>query len=212
MRYIKMESWNRKKHFELFRSMDFPHLNVSANVDVTVFYKKIKEQRLSFFKSFLFGAVKTANEIKEFRYRIREDTVVEHDRVHPSFTVMATDELFSFCSAAFEDDFSFFLKEVSVKMEQAEQEVYLKNEEGADHFLYMTCIPWVSFTSITHPIHLSPADSVPRIAWGKFFEENEKIKLPVSVQAHHALVDGVHIGQYFMKLQDWLDEPENYTL
>ncbi|WP_409294071.1 CatA-like O-acetyltransferase [Peribacillus sp. SCS-26] len=45
-----------------------------------------------------------------------------------------------------------------------------------------------------------------------FFEENEKIKLPVSVQAHHALVDGVHIGQYFMKLQDWLDEHKNYSL
>ncbi|WP_042355671.1 chloramphenicol acetyltransferase [Bacillus rubiinfantis] len=212
MKYIDVETWKRRKHFELYRSMDFPHLNLTANVDVTDFYKKIKAQRLSFFKAFLFGAVKTANEITEFRYRIRGDKVVEHERVHPSFTVMTSDDLFSFCTVAFEEEFSVFLQEVSRKMERAEQEVNLEDEEGVDNLLYITCIPWVSFTNILHPIHLSPADSVPRIAWGKFFEENGKIKLPVSVQAHHALVDGVHMGKFYLELQKWLNHTENYTI
>ncbi|WP_428866904.1 CatA-like O-acetyltransferase [Clostridium sediminicola] len=52
---------------------------------------------------------------------------------------------------------------------------------------------WVSFTSITHPIQMNPVHSVPRIAWGKYFEENGKIKLPLSVQVHHSLVDGIHV-------------------
>jgi chloramphenicol O-acetyltransferase type A len=57
---------------------------------------------------------------------------------------------------------------------------------------------WVSFTSFKHPIHSQPADSVPRFAWGKLFEDGEYFKMP-SVQAHHALMDGVHMGRFFEK-------------
>ncbi|MDN4074973.1 hypothetical protein [Fictibacillus terranigra] len=35
--------------------------------------------------------------------------------------------------------------------------------------------------------------------------------MPVSVQAHHALVDGVHTGKYFSRLHGWLNDPDNYT-
>ena len=72
----------------------------------------------------------------------------------------------------------------------------------------MTAIPWVSFTSFMHPIDLDPVDSVPRFAWGKFFQDGALVKMPLSVQAHHALMDGVHLGRYYEKLQFYLDHPE----
>ena len=60
-----------------------------------------------------------------------------------------------------------------------------------------------------HPIHWSPVDSVPRFAWGKFFEEGQSIKMPLSVQGNHALMDGLHAGKYYAELQDYLDNPES---
>jgi chloramphenicol O-acetyltransferase type A len=71
----------------------------------------------------------------------------------------------------------------------------------------MTAIPWVAFTSFVHPIDLNPADSVPRFAWGKFFDEGDALKMPLSVQGHHALVDGIHIGRFYEKVQDYLHHP-----
>jgi chloramphenicol O-acetyltransferase type A len=68
----------------------------------------------------------------------------------------------------------------------------------------MTAIPWVSFTSFMQPMHLQPADSVPRFAWGKFFKDGAFLKLPLSVQGHHALMDGVHVGKFYAKVQDYL--------
>jgi len=47
---------------------------------------------------------------------------------------------------------------------------------------------------------------VPRLAWGKYFEENGKILLPFSVQAHHSFVDGIHMGKYYECLQKYLNE------
>jgi chloramphenicol O-acetyltransferase type A len=72
----------------------------------------------------------------------------------------------------------------------------------------MSAIPWVTFTSVMHPIHLHPIDSVPRIAWGKFFTEGSALKMPLSVQVHHALADGIHVGRYYTQVQEYLDQPE----
>ncbi len=73
----------------------------------------------------------------------------------------------------------------------------LKDPPGRDDLLYMTAIPWVSFTSFVHPMRLHPADYVPRFAWGKYFEEGKRLKMPLSVQGHHALLDGIHMGKFY---------------
>ncbi|MBP7321279.1 MAG: chloramphenicol acetyltransferase, partial [Lachnospiraceae bacterium] len=45
------------------------------------------------------------------------------------------------------------------------------------------------------------ADSNPRITWGKYHEVNGRIMIPVSILAHHALVDGLHIGNFYKKIE-----------
>ncbi len=61
-----------------------------------------------------------------------------------------------------------------------------------------------------HPIHMNPVDSVPRIAWGKYFKDQDKVMLPLSIQAHHALMDGVHAGRYYEQIQVLMNNPEKY--
>lgn len=58
-------------------------------------------------------------------------------------------------------------------------------------------------------VDLDPVDSVPRFAWGKFFEDGEFLRMPLSVQAHHALMDGIHMGSFHAKVQDYLDHPDS---
>ncbi|MBW9157798.1 chloramphenicol acetyltransferase [Clostridium tagluense] len=210
MKFIDIENWERKNHYNYFKQLDYPHFNICGNVDITEFYRFIKEKENPFFISILYVVTKAANSIKEFRYRIREDKIVEHEIVSPSFTVMAPNEVFSFCTVKFIDEFNEFKINTSNEIERTKNNVSIGNEPGRDDLLYTTSIPWVSFTSITHPIQMKPVESVPIIAWGKYFEENGRIKLPLSVQVHHSLVDGVHVGQYFNKIQEILDNPVKY--
>ena len=72
----------------------------------------------------------------------------------------------------------------------------------------MTPIPWVSFTGLKHPMPLHPADSVPRFAWGKFFQDGGRLKMPLDMQGHHALMDGLHVGRLYQRVQGLLDEPQ----
>ena len=210
MKYIDIESWNRKDHFNYFKQFDYPHFNVCANIDITRTYKHIKEKGLPFFISMLYIASNAANSIKEFKLRIRGGSVVEHETVSPSFTVMTENEVFNYCTAPFMDDFFSFRASTSELIEKAKRSAGLDDDLERDDLLYITSLPWVSFASITHPINMHPVDSIPRISWGKFFEENGNNKLPLSVQAHHAIVDGMHVGNYFCLIQEILNEPGKY--
>ena len=74
-----------------------------------------------------------------------------------------------------------------------------------DDCLYLSAIPWLCFTGLTHAENLDRDDAIPRISWGSWFWLGDRLLLPFSVQAHHALVDGVHLGQFIDALQKKLD-------
>ena len=210
MKLIDIENWKRKDHYNFFRQVDYPHFNICGNIDITKFYKYIKENELPFFISILYASTKTANSIKEFKLRIRGDKVIEHETVNPSFTIITDEEVFSFCRSNYTDNFNEFKTNTLKEIEKVKNNISIEDEPGQDDLLYITSIPWISFTNITHPIQMNPVDSIPRIAWGKYFEEGGNIKLPISVDVHHALVDGVHIGQYFNIIQEIIDNPAKY--
>jgi chloramphenicol O-acetyltransferase type A len=178
-----------------------------ANVDLTTFYPALKQWGYSITVGIVYVLSRAANAIPEFRYRIRAGGVVEHEIAHPSITLLTDHDLFSFCTMDYSEDFSAFAARAAEKMAYVKAHPTLKDESGQDNLLFMTAIPWVSFTSFSHPMHLHPADSVPRFAWGKFFEDGKRLKMPLDVQGHHALMDGMHMGRFYAEVQDYLDHP-----
>ena len=103
-----------------------------------------------------------------------------------------------------------FLQSAKKRIDTMYTNPSFEDEQGRDDYLFLSAMPWVSFTGVQHAMHYHPGDSVPRITWGKFFEQNEKVLMPVSVQAHHALVDGRHMGHYFEFLDEITSDPEKY--
>ena len=207
MRHIETQTWPRREHFKFFSAFDYPHGGLCANVDLTTFYPVVKRRGYSITVAIVYVLSRAANTIPEFRYRIRRGNVVEHEIVHPSITILTGEDLFSFCTMDYIEDFSEFAARAAERMAYAQEHSTLEDEPGRDDLLFMTGIPWVSFTSFMHPLHLHPADSVPRFAWGKFFEEGKFLKMPLSVQGHHALMDGIHIGRFYAEVQDYLHHP-----
>ena len=211
MKEIEFEHPHRKKHFDFFRQMDQPHFNITANVDITAFLNHQKAKKLPFTASVVYTIARTGNSIPEFRQRIRGDKVVEHERVHPSFTILnEVSDVFSFCGVNYDPVYPDFVAAALKRMEEMRSQPSLEDEEGRDDYLFLSSFPWVSFTSFVHAMHYSPTDSVPRISWGKYFQEGDRIKMPLSVQAHHAVVDGAHTGRFFVKIQEILDQPEQF--
>jgi len=207
MRQIDIQTWPRREHFKVFNDFDYPHFSLCANVDLTAFYPYVKQRGISFTVAVVYVLARAANAIPEFRYRIRSGKVVEHEIVHPSGTILTDDDLFSFCTFDYIENFSEFAAKAAERIAHVKENLTLEDGPGQDDLLYMSAIPWVSFTSFMHPLHLHPADSVPRFAWGKFFEKGDSLKMPLSVQGHHALMDGIHIGRYYVEVQGYFQQP-----
>jgi len=208
MKYVNVDlnNWDRKEHFNFFHRMDYPQFNICANIDVTNFLRYVRENELLFYYAMIHTSTYIANQTVNFRYRIREGNVILHEKIHPSFTEIEDgNDLFKFVTVEMKDDIFEFNKYAEEKAKNQKTYFALNELFGRDDFIYITCIPWISFTHLSHTISLNKDDSVPRISWGKYFMENKKVLLPFSVQVNHALVDGVHIGQYLTELQNYID-------
>ena len=211
MRKIIFENPHRQKHFEFFNTMSHPHFNITANVDVTHLFPFLKKNKLPMTSSMVYLISRVANEIPEFRWRIREGKVFEHETVQPSFTVFTeAADVFSFCTVDYEKEAKNFIRKASEKGKKMRTNPSFEDEFGRDDFLFLSSIPWVSFTSFEHAMRHHPSDSIPRIVWGKVFEMNGKMQMPLSVQVHHAVVDGRHVGKYFQKIEEIAMNPESY--
>ena len=205
---INLKTYPRREHFEVFRTFDIPHFNICANVDLTVFYSFVKKNGISLNIATVYVLTRAPNALPEFRYRIRGEEIVEHEIVHPSSTIMGKNDVFSFCTMEYREKFPDFAARNAEKIARVRERPRLMEEDQKrDDLLFMTAIPWVSFTSFMHPL-IFPIDSVPRFAWGKFFEDGESLKMPLSVQSHHALMDGLHMGRYFEVVQEYFQQPE----
>lgn len=206
MKHIDINTWKRKQHFEFFYRMDYPQYNICMNVDVTRFLKFTKENSLSFYYAMIFAATSAVNKTEALKYRIRAGNVVLHEKVHPSFTDMAkNDDLFKLVRLDLTEDIFSFVKAAAYASANQKEYILPEHSSGRDDVIYITCIPWISFTHVSHTIALNRNDSVPRISWGKYFSDGNKTLLPFSVQVHHALADGLHIGQYVETLQKMMD-------
>ena len=211
MKTIHFTDPHRRRHFEFFLSFSHPHFNICANVDITKMLGAVKGASLPFMPCVVWLVSKVANEMPEFRQRIRGEQVVEHDAVHPSFTINTdVSDVFSFCEVKYGEDFADFIERAKAKIAILKMDPTFEDEPGRDDYLFLSSLPWVSFTSIQHAMRYHPHDSNPRIVWGKFFEESGKMKMPLSVQAHHALVDGKHAGMFFEKFEQLCQHPESW--
>lgn len=73
---------------------------------------------------------------------------------------------------------------------------------GREDVIRYSSIPWFTFSEMKHAVSFKNGDSVPRISTGKLIDTNGKMLLPISICAHHGLMDGKHIAQFLNKLSE----------
>jgi chloramphenicol O-acetyltransferase type A len=164
---------------------------------------------LSFFIAYHFLSTKAVNEIEPFKYRLRgEDQVIIHDQIHCGTVILLEDERFTFAYFDYDRNFERFHAQAEKTIAEIRAgDGELKDRRDNDNLIHHSALPWFSFTSISHARDLRRKDSIPKISFGKYFKDAERIKMPISVEVHHALMDGLHVGRYFELLENYFAEP-----
>ena len=201
---IDESTWERAIHCTVFRNCIEPAFCVTFEADITKFKNKVKKEGLSFTLAMVYAICKCANEVEALRYRFLDGKVVLYERIDTAFTYLNKGtELFKVVNVPFIDNLPEYVALASKTAE--EQQVYFTGPLGNDVF-QCSPMPWVTYTHISHTNSGKKDNATPLFDWGKYYEKCGHILIPISIQAHHSFVDGIHIGQFVDTLQRFFEE------
>lgn len=194
---IDFTTYPRLSHFEYFRSLAYPYVGLTANVDVTNLIRYARERQASSFLAILWAASQAANAVPELRQRIEGDGIVEYDHCDVGHTVALPDKTFCNCHTDCRRSIDEFLVYAKACQEEAKtHHGFVNQDEDESGMIFVSCVPWVAFTQCIQPVPI-PADCNPRIVFGKYIKEGDKTLMPLHIQCNHALVDGYHLGEFY---------------
>lgn len=204
-RRIDLATYPRRALYQVFVDRELPVYSVTATVDATAFVTRVRALGLGFFVPFSHLLSRAVNAIPEFRHRIVAGELCEFAVVHPSVNVLLDNRTFCFCDLRHFDDFARYRADAQRRIEAARRAPVWDSGAKDGHF-FITNLPWLAFTSITHP-YVARYASLPLISVGRCHAVGSGWQVPVAIQVHHALVDGIHLGEFYERLGVLCREP-----
>ncbi|WP_176239914.1 CatA-like O-acetyltransferase [Mariniplasma anaerobium] len=207
MKKIDMNHWERKEMYDFFKLYDLPRYQVTVDIDVTNLHRFVKEKNLSFYFSMMWVVMNELNQIENFKYRIENDDVYLFDQVHPSFTdLIENTNKFKIVNTLFDEDIENFVQCAKSKSKLQKNKFIVYDEEIRQDLVYITVFPWATYTHVTQATQINSKDAIPRILWGKYRVVNDRIIMPLTIEAHHSFVDGYHMGLLINKIEEKIEK------
>lgn len=201
-RWVSLADYPRRTHLGLFRDYADPYFSVTTTVDVTALYQRTRAaDGPSFFLATMFASLQAANAVPAFRQRLRPDGLWEHARVDVGGTVLRADETFGFVTFPWEEDFDAFHARGRAHVDDVRTSTgFTDHTPERDDLVYHSVLPWISFTAFKNA-RRGAGESVPKVVFGRHGLDGGRRRLPVAVEVHHALADGLHVARYLEHLQ-----------
>lgn len=203
---IDIDKWSRKEHFRFFSQFDEPFFGITVTVDCTRAYLLSKANKKSFFPTYLYMALKAVNEIENFKYRIVDGHVYLFEQINASSTINRPDGTFGFGYMDYDKEDNIFFENAIKEIAQVRCSKDLIPAISGENVIHFSAIPWLNFTGLSHARSFSYPDSCPKVSFGRITEQNGVKTMPVSIHAHHGLVDGYHVGLFVDRLQELMNE------
>lgn len=211
-RDIPLDTWPRRAALSHFSRMAQPAFSVTVPVDVTGLRERAARHGATPWLAYHHAALEAANAIDGMRQSLTGGGtgVREFAAIHASTTVLRDDGSFGFLTLPRDPDLAAFAARAKPGIERvrrASGDLFAADDPGdvrEETLVHMTALPWLAFTAFTHA--RGQGDDRPKIAFGRFTESGGRLLMPVAVDVHHALCDGVHVGRFFEQFQARLTE------
>lgn len=208
--FIDTATWARRETFEYFKGFDKPYFNVCVKLDAAPLKAALAARGGgSFSLACYWLALRVAHRHEAFRLRLKDGRVRLLDEISAGITVLREDESISFAYLPHDADWARFEQRADALVEAARHgrtpfDPRL-DEEAVIHF---TTLPWLHFSSFSHARNWGREDAVPKMAFGRADADGARLWLPFSVEVHHALMDGLHLGRYVQEMEAAMAAPE----
>ncbi|WP_265938038.1 type A chloramphenicol O-acetyltransferase [Bacillus thuringiensis] len=210
---IDREDWNREQYFEQYLKLKCT-FSMTVNVDITMLLEEVYQKGIKFYPVFIYLISRIVNNHKKFRTCFNDEGVLGYwEEMIPSYTIFHKDDKsFSSIWTDYSSYFRTFYKNYEDDMRcYASVHGLFTKENIPPNVFPISSIPWTSFTGFNLNINNDENFLLPIITCGKYFNEGNKVMLPVSLQVHHSVCDGYDASKFIEDLQqlsntcnDWL--------
>lgn len=204
---IEKNNYKKIKQYEWFKTFANPCYGFDVKMDVSNVIKYSKETNTSFFINVLYLITIGLSSIEEMRLREVNGEIRLYDKINPTFTVMTNLGIYENAGFKMIDDYKGFYNKAKEVLEKVKKQDFIKetyNDSEMYDDYYMTCIPWLSLESMTHPLcdNNFSSSSCPRVCWDKYRLENDKYVMLLNITVSHCFVDGYPLTCAFKQIQD----------
>lgn len=200
---IDIRNWSRKEIYLFFKDYEEPYYGITMDLECTGAYQFAKSRNISFFLYYLYLTLKAVNQTEAFKYRIEGEQLFLYDVINGSATIDRDNGTFGFSHILYFEDLDLFLERATEEMIEVRTSDRLIKSEIGENIIHFSSVPWIQFTSVSHPRRYSRRDSIPKVTIGKYHTIEGKKMIPVSVHVNHAVADGLHVGEFFQTLQQY---------
>ncbi|MGG5507982.1 MULTISPECIES: CatA-like O-acetyltransferase [unclassified Myroides] len=209
---IDRETWSRTPYYDYYRNVLKTKYTVSIKIDITVLMGLYKTKAYKFFPCFLYAIMQALNKNEALRTCIHEGQLGTWNYLSPQFTLFHEDDkTFSDLWSDYHPDFKIFHQNIVSDIERYKNVKGIKVKPGLPfNFIPISCVPWISFESISQDTSHDSDFLKPIIRFGKFYQEHEKTWIPLSIYVNHAIADGYHTSVFLNDLQSIVHDAANW--
>ncbi|EAR49509.1 chloramphenicol acetyltransferase (CAT-III) [Oceanicola granulosus HTCC2516] len=203
-REIDLARWERAEQFRFFRGFERPHYAITARVDVSTLMGLKPLVGLSPFRTLIHAVGAGLHAVPALRTRFRGERVTEYDRLTLSPTIPLENGDFRYTYLAWQPDRAAFDSHAAAKIAEIRAGAPLNANDGSlEDVAYLSCLPWLDYSALDNALPHAD-DCIPRVSWGKIVPRGDGHDVAMTLQVHHALVDGRQVGRFFEATADAL--------
>ncbi|MDR6736207.1 type A chloramphenicol O-acetyltransferase [Sphingobacterium sp. 2149] len=208
---IDTANWKRREHFDIYRGDVKCGFSLTVKLDISAVVQFVKMRGYKFYPVMIYLLSRAVNQHAEFKMAMRGSELICWDRVDPIYTILHKEaETFSALSIGYQENFTSFLQEYEhVAEKYSDNKLFFPEKPPKNHF-NISALPWIHFDSF----NLNVADFSnyfsPTFTIGKYKVEGDKTLMPLAIQVHHAVCDGLHVAKLIDTLEALFQDVESF--
>ena len=201
---IDIDTWERKEYFNHYYNNVRCTYSLTVNIDITKLYHCVKDRDLRVYPVLIWLIANAVNHFEFLRFNYDEDgNVGFYDEVNPSFTYKFPDnKRFNVLWCKYNQELRAFYDDCICVMNKCDGSKMFPMQDMPKNCFDISALPWIEFTSFNLNVYADGTHLAPIFTTGKLIKDSEKIKLPLSIQVHHAVCDGYDVSCFISYLQD----------
>jgi chloramphenicol O-acetyltransferase type A len=195
---INPKDTSRAMAFELWMKSPMPMVTLTKTFDVTQLRKMSRRRGLKFNMLLCWCIGKAASKIDEFFMLPKNGKLYRYDRMAINMIVENVRGGLSFCDVAVTDD----LEQFNANYQRLTKTISETCQDILDDEAVIVGTSAVTGTELDSIVNqYSGIYTNPFLAWGRYRKGWLKTTLPISLQFHHAQMDGSHAARFLEELQ-----------